>query len=54
MILLSGLLQEANGIETDVQRTGDGVLVLFHDDTVDVFRMVLERFPVTPWRSFAG
>ncbi len=28
-------MQEANGIETDVQRTGDGVLVLFHDDTVD-------------------
>ena len=30
-----GLLQGANGIETDVQRTKDGVLVLFHDDTVD-------------------
>jgi len=30
-----GLLQGANGIETDVQRTRDGVLVLFHDDTVD-------------------
>lgn len=29
-----GLLQGANGIETDVQRTKDGVLVLFHDDTV--------------------
>ena len=24
----------ANGIETDVQRTKDGVLVLFHDDTL--------------------
>lgn len=30
-----GLLQGANGIETDVQRTKDGVLVLFHDETVD-------------------
>ena len=30
-----GLLQGANGIETDVQMTGDGELVLFHDDTVD-------------------
>ncbi len=30
-----GLLQGANGIETDVQKTKDGELVLFHDDTVD-------------------
>lgn len=30
-----GLLQGANGIETDVQRTKDGELVLFHDDTID-------------------
>lgn len=30
-----GLLQGANGIETDVQRTKDGVLVLFHDDTIN-------------------
>ena len=30
-----GLVQGADGIETDVQRTKDGVLVLFHDDTVD-------------------
>ena len=30
-----GLMQGANGIETDVQRTKDGHLVLFHDDTVD-------------------
>lgn len=30
-----GLLQGANGIETDVRRTKDGVLVLFHDDTLD-------------------
>ena len=30
-----GLLQGANGIETDVRKTKDGVLVLFHDDTLD-------------------
>ena len=30
-----GFLQGANGVETDVQRTKDGHLVLFHDDTVD-------------------
>lgn len=30
-----GLTMGANGIETDVQKTKDGVLVLFHDDTVD-------------------
>ena len=30
-----GMLQGANGIETDVQRTKDGVLVLFHDDNID-------------------
>lgn len=30
-----GLLQGANGIELDVQRTKDGVIVVFHDDTVD-------------------
>ena len=30
-----GLLQGANGIETDVQLTKDGIPVLFHDDTVD-------------------
>jgi len=29
-----GLEMGANGIETDVQRTSDGVLVLFHDDTL--------------------
>lgn len=29
-----GLEMGANGIETDVQRTKDGVLVLFHDDTM--------------------
>lgn len=31
----TGMYMGANGIETDVQRTKDGVLVLFHDDTVD-------------------
>ncbi len=30
-----GLLMGANGIETDVQKTKDGELVLFHDSTVD-------------------
>jgi glycerophosphoryl diester phosphodiesterase len=30
-----GLEMGANGIETDVQVTKDGVLVLFHDDTLD-------------------
>lgn len=30
-----GLLQGANGIETDVRKTKDGVLVLFHDGTLD-------------------
>ena len=30
-----GLLMGANGIETDVQKTRDGALVLFHDDTLD-------------------
>ena len=30
-----GLIYGADGIETDVQRTKDGELVLFHDDTLD-------------------
>ena len=30
----TGVYMGANGIETDVQRTRDGVLVLFHDDTL--------------------
>jgi glycerophosphoryl diester phosphodiesterase len=31
----TGVYMRANGIETDVQRTKDGVLVLFHDDTIN-------------------
>ncbi len=31
----AGLEMGANGIETDIQRTKDGVLVLFHDDTIE-------------------
>ena len=34
MSFYTGLYMGANGIETDVQKTKDGVLVLFHDDTV--------------------
>ena len=30
----TGVYMGANGIETDVQRTKDGVLVLFHDDII--------------------
>ena len=30
-----GIQQKANGIETDIRRTKDGHLVLFHDDTLD-------------------
>jgi len=30
----AGIYMGANGIETDIQRTKDGVLVLFHDDTL--------------------
>ena len=30
-----GLSMGANGIETDVQLTGDGIAVLFHDDTLE-------------------
>ena len=31
----TGLYMGANGIETDVRKTKDGTLVLFHDDTLD-------------------
>jgi glycerophosphoryl diester phosphodiesterase len=34
MSFYMGMQMGANGIETDVQRTKDGVLVLFHDDTI--------------------
>lgn len=30
-----GILQGANGIETDIRMTRDNVLILFHDDTLD-------------------
>ena len=30
----TGVQMGANGIETDVQRTKDGILVLFHDDLI--------------------
>lgn len=30
-----GLEMGANGIETDIKRTKDGVLILFHDDTLE-------------------
>ena len=35
MSFYMGMQMGANGIETDVQRTRDGVLVLFHDDTLE-------------------
>lgn len=35
MSFYMGMRLGANGIETDVQRTKDGILVLFHDDTLD-------------------
>lgn len=35
MAFYQGLQMGANGIETDVQKTKDGVLVLFHDDTLE-------------------
>ena len=31
----TGIYMGANGIETDVQKTKDGVIVLFHDDTLN-------------------
>ncbi len=35
MSFYMGVRLGANGIETDVQRTKDGILVLFHDDTLE-------------------
>ena len=34
MAFYTGMYMGANGIETDIQMTKDGVLVLFHDDTI--------------------
>lgn len=34
MSFYMGMQMGANGIETDVQKTKDGILVLFHDDTL--------------------
>ena len=31
----TGVFMKANGVETDVRRTKDGVLVLFHDNTLE-------------------
>ncbi len=31
----AGIDMKANGIETDIHRTKDGILVLFHDDTLE-------------------
>lgn len=31
----TGVYMKANGIETDIRRTADGVLVLFHDNTLE-------------------
>lgn len=31
----TGVYMQANGIETDIRRTKDGVLVLFHDNTLE-------------------
>ncbi len=31
----TGIFMKANGVETDVRRTKDGVLVLFHDNTLE-------------------
>ena len=35
MSFYMGVQMGANGIETDVQKTKDGILVLFHDDTLE-------------------
>ena len=35
MAFYLGMYMGANGIETDIQKTKDGVLVLFHDDTLE-------------------
>lgn len=41
----AGLEMQANGIETDIQRTKDGVLVLHHDDTLT--RIIGDHRPIS-------
>ncbi len=43
----AGLSMGANGIETDVHKTKDGVLVLFHDDKLD--RVTDGQGPITDY-----
>ncbi len=43
----AGLAMGANGIETDVQKTKDGVLVLFHDKTLE--RLTGERGEISDY-----
>ena len=43
----AGISMGANGIETDVHRTKDGMLVLFHDDTLD--RVTDGQGPITDY-----
>ena len=46
-----GLLQGANGIETDVRKTKDGVLILFHDDTLDRVTDTVGRVEDFTWEE---
>ena len=46
-----GLLQGANGIETDVRKTKDGVLILFHDDTLDRVTDAVGRVDEFTWEE---
>ncbi len=43
----AGILMGANGVETDVHQTRDGVLVLFHDDKLD--RVTDGQGPITDY-----
>ena len=46
-----GLLQGANGIETDVRKTKDGELVLFHDKTLDRVTDACGNFEDYTWEE---